>query len=102
LKAAPEFSINPREVKRFMNVFRFQYFILLARRSKRLSVTPLDQFTRWLVLLLKWPDLIRWLQADNTGEAKASIKYELRPGKPTTVTGYRLMKLEELGRSSKD
>jgi len=30
LKVAPQFLNNPRDLKRFMNVFRFQYFLLIV------------------------------------------------------------------------
>ena len=77
LKYAPQFSSNPRDVKRFMNVFRFQYFILLARRTQRLSAPTDEQLAHWIVLSLKWPDLVRWLHSNPR---------------------YRLMQLENLGR----
>jgi hypothetical protein len=59
---AQYFSGNPREVKRFMNVFRFHYFLLSARQTRSLAVPSLKQVARWIVISLKWPVVSRWLQ----------------------------------------
>jgi hypothetical protein len=56
------FSKNPRDLKRFMNVFRFEYFLLLARQNRGLNVPSDSQLGRWITLTLKWPDLARWIQ----------------------------------------
>jgi hypothetical protein len=101
LDNAGEFSNNPRDLKRFINVFRFHYFLLLARQAQRFSTLPLEQLTRWIILFLKWPDVIRWLQG-SVGENEYSSNYVLESGVPTTLTGYRLMQLENLGKTCKD
>jgi hypothetical protein len=80
LEAAPEFLGNPREVKRFMNVFRFQYFMLSARQTDGPSIPSLEHVTRWIVLTLKWPTISRWLQGNTP----------------------RLQQLEDIARASKD
>lgn len=64
LRAVHEFSSsNPREVKRFLNVFRFYYFLRAARISRHLSVPSLEQLTDWIILSLKWPQVTRWLHS---------------------------------------
>jgi hypothetical protein len=95
LRTAPEFLSNPREIKRFMNVFRLQYFLLLARQTRGFITPSMDQLSRWIILSLKWPDLVRWLQW--SGERKVN---KSAYGKNTTLTGYRLMQLEDIGRRS--
>jgi hypothetical protein len=80
IKAAPEFSGNPREIKRFMNVFRFQYFMISARRTQGLSIPSLEHVARWIVLTLKWPTISRWLQGKTP----------------------RLLQLENIARASND
>jgi hypothetical protein len=55
-------SNNPREIKRFVNTFRFHYFLRAARESLGLSIPSLEQFTFWIILSFKWPQLIRWLE----------------------------------------
>jgi hypothetical protein len=66
IDGASNFSDNPREIKRFMNTFRFQYFLLKARqiKSENKVEDPLSkyQLKRWVILSLKWPELVRWLQ----------------------------------------
>jgi hypothetical protein len=61
--ATSSFSNNPREMKRFMNVFRFQYFLLLARQNRGLPVPSDKELKRWIILSLKWPEVVRWLQS---------------------------------------
>jgi hypothetical protein len=53
LDAAPDFLGNPRELKRFMNVFRFQYFMLSARQTQRMNIPSLEHLSQWVVLALK-------------------------------------------------
>lgn len=60
LDIAPQFLSNPRDLKRFMNVFRFQYFLLLARESTGFSIIPDKCLMRWIILSLQWPDVIQW------------------------------------------
>jgi hypothetical protein len=46
--AAAEFSRNPRELKRFVNAFRFHYFLLAARESQNEDAgLSLDQIGCW-------------------------------------------------------
>ncbi len=60
--ATSYFYGNPRELKRFVNVFRFNYFIWWARRAQQLESPTLDQLLRWTVLTMKWPEIVRWLR----------------------------------------
>jgi KAP family P-loop domain/Pentapeptide repeats (8 copies)/Pentapeptide repeats (9 copies) len=73
LDITPEFSGNPREVKRFMNVFRFSYFLLSARQTKGLGILSLEQLSRWIVITLKWPSMSRWLQGNVHGFEKLEV-----------------------------
>jgi hypothetical protein len=55
---------NPREVKRMVNMARLYLALRNARRSKEpmWRWPNLDQYARWIVLTLHWPDMMRWLQ----------------------------------------
>ncbi|MDQ6829041.1 MAG: KAP family NTPase, partial [Gemmatimonadota bacterium] len=64
-RAASYFRGNPRELKRFVNLFRFEYFLWWARRSQQLDAPTLDQLLKWTVLSMKWPELVRWLRRGN-------------------------------------
>jgi hypothetical protein len=91
-EAASSFSTNPRDLKRFMNAFRFYYFLKLARVNRKLPVPSDLQLTRWIILSLKYPDLVRWLQW-----RPYVVKTVTESGDPIT-TNERLKKLENLGR----
>ncbi len=98
--AVLESSSTPREVKRLMNMFRFQYFILLARRAKGLDTPKKEHLMRWIILSLKWPELVRWIQW--TPPSSYALKHELKPDEHTTFTRYNLMQLEKLGMTCKN
>jgi hypothetical protein len=99
-KAASEFSSNPRDIKRFVNLLRF-YYNLRKKISEKypMQETPsMDQLRRWIVLLLKWPQLVRWLYWSPGGLMTYEMRSELHPS-PTSI---RLIQLEKLGRRCKD
>lgn len=61
---------NPREMKRMVNLARFYLTLRAARCEKEPEWRPPspDQYARWIILTLRWPDMMRWLQwgADET------------------------------------
>ena len=59
--SAADFSTNPRDIKRFVNVFRFYYFLRAAREARRDPVPSLSQLSRWILFSLKWPEAVRYL-----------------------------------------
>ncbi|MBI3253235.1 MAG: hypothetical protein HYZ56_00665, partial [Nitrosopumilales archaeon] len=67
MKAVSSFSNNPREMKRFLNVLRFSYFIHEGRKALRLGVPTIDQLTQWIVLTMKWPQFVLWLHKRSGG-----------------------------------
>jgi hypothetical protein len=70
-KAAIHFSNNPREIKRFMNMLRFYRYIMEVIDNNKDSPS-LDQIRRWIILSLKWPQLVRWLYWSNTESKDAN------------------------------
>jgi len=61
----PYLSDNPRTIKRAVNLYRFHRFTAFARQA---STLPLDvatpaQIGRWIVVIIRWPHFVRWLQA---------------------------------------
>jgi hypothetical protein len=63
-EAMEHLSGNPREIKRLTNLARL-YLALRnkAREQRRTWRTPDTlQYARWIVLTIKWPDMMRWLQ----------------------------------------
>lgn len=61
-RRAQEYFNNPRDMKRFVNLFRFYYFLRAARQARGEAVVSEDQLSRWLVFSLKWPEVVRWIQ----------------------------------------
>jgi hypothetical protein len=60
---ATKFSDNPRDLKRFINVYRLQYFLREAQVARGLrNVVSLQQLQRWVFLTMKWPEVVRWIQ----------------------------------------
>jgi hypothetical protein len=100
-----EFSKNPRDIKRFMNVLRFQRFLResVIAGAERLSspsqpIPSADQLTRWLILSLKWPGVIRWLYW-SAGSYKNKDSSSQSIDNPISE---RLKKLERLSKEYKD
>jgi len=59
------FTENPREIKRIINVLRFQTLVRQKRRAKGLESADLDEIVNWMELLLKWPDVESWITRGN-------------------------------------
>ncbi|NYT02191.1 MAG: hypothetical protein GKC10_05485 [Methanosarcinales archaeon] len=91
-KSAYEFSDNPRDIKRFINAFRFQYFLRWARLARELDAVSLDQLQRWVVLMMKWPDVVRWFQH---GRHEGTIEVSRGP-----LYSTRLQQLEKMGENA--
>jgi len=68
------FRGNPRELKRFINAFRFQYFLWWAQRAQGIEGPTLDQLVRWTVLSMKWPEVVRWLRRSGGTEWRPASK----------------------------
>lgn len=74
-QATVYFRGNPRELKRFVNAFRFNYFLWWAHRAQGFRGPSLDQLLRWSVLSMRWPEVVRWLRRSGGNEWRAE-----RPG----------------------
>jgi hypothetical protein len=98
-KATSDFSNNPRDIKRFVNVLRFQRFVWYGIKELRPGKEPcsFDQLRRWIILSMKWPALVRWLYWSQEG-----LNDEEDAGRRRNTTQERLEILENLGASSTD
>jgi phospholipase C len=67
-KDARKYFNNPRDMKRFVNLFRFYYFLRAAREVKEEPVVSIEQLSRWLVFSLRWPEVDRWLRRHPASE----------------------------------
>jgi hypothetical protein len=87
VSGARDFSTNPRDLKRFVNLFRFYYFLRAAREGRKEQVPSLEQMCRWIILSLRWPEVVRWLR---------------HPSRQNKTSRSPLAALENLGATSKD
>jgi hypothetical protein len=63
-------SDNPRTIKRAVNLYRFHRFVAFARQASTLPLdvaTP-EQIGRWIVVIIRWPHFVRWMQAQREDE----------------------------------
>lgn len=72
LEHASHFSRNPREIKRFLNVFRFRYALWWRRQKQDLPNASLNQLLRWVDFSLKWPHVLRWLRRSTLSEKESA------------------------------
>jgi len=89
MKVRAYLSDNPRTIKRFINLIRFQLFISWARniRGGKAHAT-LNQITRWNVVIIRWPSFVRWIQCsgdstDESCEGALSLKYVIKLARDT-------------------
>jgi hypothetical protein len=68
------YSRNPRDIKRFVNSFRFYYFLRAARISLGQETPSLEQMSRWILLSLRWPGILRWLRSAGTSAQDSTAK----------------------------
>ena len=66
---------NPRTIKRVVNLFRFHYSMSVDRMTNNLPTATPEQLVCWSVLLVRWPNFVRWIQAERArAEQRASDK----------------------------
>jgi phospholipase C len=90
---AQRYFSNPRDIKRFVNLFRFYYFLRAAHEASLHLVPSIDQLARWLALSLKWPEVARWLRsqpAPQDGSSDSPMKtLERLGGASKTITEWQ-------------
>ena len=91
-KAAADFSDNPREIKRFLNVLRFNEVTQEGRKELKLNVPTSDVLRRWIILTMKWPQVSLWIQRGNLDSRYDRVS--------TDTTHKQLEKLEEFSSKS--
>jgi hypothetical protein len=63
-------SDNPRTIKRAVNLYRFHRFAAYARQTtvQQLKIATPEQIGRWIVVIIRWPHFVRWLQTQRDGD----------------------------------
>jgi hypothetical protein len=55
---------SPRLIKRFVNLYRFYRFLQFSGQNPQLSNIEGYALGRWIILMIKWPQLVRCIQWD--------------------------------------
>jgi hypothetical protein len=63
-KHANRYFNNPRDTKRFVNLFRFYFFLRAARQARKQQIPTVDQLCRWIAFAPRWPEVARWLRGN--------------------------------------
>jgi len=61
---APFLELNPRKIKRFINLFRLQALIANRRGLLEDGAIKLDVLAKWIVISSRWPGVVDALLAD--------------------------------------
>ncbi len=69
-------SSNPREIKRFINLFRFYSFIQVRRQLRGLEAPTLEQIGKISVLAIRWPQLATRLMTHTEDEVSILVRLE--------------------------
>jgi hypothetical protein len=85
LKEVAKYSIyinsDPRSLKRFANLLRFYNSYQVLRLKKGQKYAPINYLGKYIALMLKFPQLIRWIQWDTENKnglsSSANIKAQL-------------------------
>jgi hypothetical protein len=87
LNYAGQLSGNPREFKRFLNLFRFYANLQITRELSPFPAPSLEQLAKITMLVVRWPHLIREFTAQSeTASAVATL--ELLAGKHRTMATW--------------
>jgi hypothetical protein len=87
LNYAGQLSGNPREFKRFLNLFRFYANLQITRELSPFPAPSLEQLAKITMLVVRWPDLIREFTAQS-GTVSTVATLELLAGKHRTVAAW--------------
>lgn len=53
---------SPRMIKRFVNLYRFYRFIQFTHHNKDLAGVTSNALGRWIVFMVRWPQMVRFIQ----------------------------------------
>ena len=92
LKTAPEFSKNPREIKRFINLLRLNFILMRVRQKQGRDHPTKEQLKRWILLSMKWPEVVRWLRRDDSRRGDMELETEKEYATPENTQKQVLSK----------
>ncbi|MBG0565916.1 P-loop NTPase fold protein [Actinoplanes aureus] len=85
-------SDNPREIKRFVNLFRFYSFIAQQHRLQGLPPASGAEIAKLCVLAIRWPNLLGLLGrgcGDGASSNLGHLEQSLRSDEPISVNAWR-------------
>jgi hypothetical protein len=85
-------SDNPREIKRFVNLFRFYSFIAQQHRFQGLPPASGAEIAKLCVLAIRWPNLLGLLGrgcGDGASSNLGHLEQSLRSDEPISVNAWR-------------
>ena len=71
-------SSDPRSLKRFTNLLRFYSGYQFLRWKKNQRFVETNVLARWLAIMIKFPQFIRWLQADEDTKTENNMSIEMK------------------------
>ncbi|WP_406438547.1 P-loop NTPase fold protein [Streptomyces sp. NBC_01613] len=75
-------SRNPREIKRFVNLFRFYSFIAERQRLLGAPMPEQEQIAKLAAFAIRWPHVISMLGASDTDGVLGTLERAARAGAP--------------------
>ncbi|MEV4311705.1 P-loop NTPase fold protein [Actinocrispum sp. NPDC049592] len=69
-------TVNPREIKRFINLFRFYTFIAYRQRLSGAGPVTGDQIAKLAALAIRWPSLLSVFTTKVDGVSKLDLMHE--------------------------
>jgi hypothetical protein len=69
-------SVSPREVKRYLNLFRFYAFIAFRRRLDRQAAPDLAQIAKLAAIAVRWPYLLGQFASEDGSGTTALQRWE--------------------------
>lgn len=91
--------VNPREIKRMANMARL--YLALRNERRKLDhfwVAPsLESYAIWIVMAIRWPDFVRWLQWGGSHDASVAGQAE-----ESSIVSNRIADIEKISRDSDD
>jgi len=84
-----QFHCSPREIKRILNFVRFVLLLRVGRIAQGSPVPTLALYQRWIILCIRWPEMVRWLQWGSGPMPGPAHEHGLE-----SLTAHRLWELE--------
>lgn len=87
---SPYLGNSPRMIKRFVNLYRFYRFIQFTHHNKDLGNVESKALGRWIVFMVRWPQMVRFIQWETEKNIFGAFTPEERAKKlEEKIKGYK-------------